>query len=164
MNSGQQIRWIDNFMATNSDNITTELHFKAVWPSPPRQQYCWRLCSMWAALHPHSADDFLLSALNWSSFFSVSFSCRRQKVRIQIRGPFRLDKSLSRRLGEESTEILEGIKATYATLIWQISVWNRKRASEHAQGSLTPAYNSQWASATFLQRSWQKVLKICSDS
>lgn len=57
------------------------------WPSPPRQHYCWRLCSMWTALHPHSADDFLLSALSCLTFFTVSSGHGRQEVTIQKQTP-----------------------------------------------------------------------------
>lgn len=56
----------------------------ADWPYLPRQHYCWRLCSMWAVLHPHSVDDFLLSALYCSSFFTVSSRYRQLEVTLQM--------------------------------------------------------------------------------
>lgn len=42
---------------------------------------------MWTALHPHSADDFLLSALNCLTFFTVSSGHGRQEVTIVKRTP-----------------------------------------------------------------------------
>lgn len=37
---------------------------------------------MWTVLHPHSADDFLLSALYCLTFFTVSPGHRRQEFTI----------------------------------------------------------------------------------
>lgn len=46
---------------------------------------------MWTALHLHSLDDFLLSALKCSSFFALSFSDTRGKVTLQARWHLQVD-------------------------------------------------------------------------
>lgn len=157
MNTAPQIRCIENSEATESNcskKKTAGLHFKraADWPSLPRQHYCWRLCSMWTVLHPHSADDFLLSALNCSSFFAVSCGFRRRKVGIQVWWHLEVDLTLQRWLGEESA-----VKYLKVLEEWTLR-WSDRFQSLTEKGHLSMR-NIVWPR---LPTANQRVRRFCS--
>ncbi len=119
---------------------------------------------MWTVLHPHSADDFLLSASYCSSFFAFSFGNRRRKVGIQICLQPKRKLSLYRCPSEESN--MKYLKVLgECTLRWsdRFQQLTEKGMYEHAQYCLTSVTNSQSESATFLRRYRQKPLNIYSD-